>query len=102
MLFTEDAGYYARQVKERKVTVLALVDQALANIEALNPRLNAIVYVQASTARAQAKEYDAYLDQLTEEEIDRLPDFFGVPTLLKDLGQHQAGHLTASGSNLKI
>ena len=35
MLFTEDAGYYARQVKERKVTVLALVDQALANIEAL-------------------------------------------------------------------
>ena len=67
MLFTEDAGYYARQVKERKVTVLALVDQALANIEALNPRLNAIVYVQASTARAQAKEYDGYLDQLTEE-----------------------------------
>lgn len=100
MLFTEDAGYYARQVKERKVTVLALVDQALANIEALNPRLNAIVYVQASTARAQAKEYDGYLDQLTEEEIDSLPDFFGVPTLLKDLGQHQAGHLTASGSNL--
>ena len=97
MLFTEDAGYYAQQVKERKVTVLALVDQALANIEALNPRLNAIVYVQASTARAQAKEYDGYLDQLTEEEIDRLPDFFGVPTLLKDLGHLSVSYFHTPG-----
>lgn len=100
MLFTEDAGYYAQQVRTRKVRVLDLVDQALANIETLNPRLNAIVYVQANTARAQAKAYDAYLDQLTEAEMDHLPDFFGVPTLLKDLGQYQAGHLTSSGAHL--
>lgn len=100
MLFTEDASYYAQQVRERKVTVTELVEWGLENIEALNPKLNAVIYVQDQYARTKAKEYDDYLADLSATELAKLPDFFGVPTLLKDLGQNQAGFLSSSGSKL--
>lgn len=100
MRFTEDALYYANQVKMGKKTVSELVEWALANIENLNPKLNAVVYVQAEEARDKAKEYDQYLASLNNQQLEQLPPFFGVPTLLKDLGQNQAGQLSASGSKI--
>lgn len=100
MLFTEDALFYAEQIKLKKLRVVALVEAALENIDTLNPKLNAITHVQADEALAKAKEYDAHLESLTEEEINELPTFFGVPTLLKDLGQGQAGQPDSSGAKL--
>ncbi|RPA65454.1 amidase [Aerococcus agrisoli] len=102
MLFTEDATYYAQQIKARKYTVTQLVEWALENIEALNPKLNAVIYLQDQYARTKAKEYDAYIANLSDDEMADLPDFFGVPTLLKDLGQNQAGFLSSSGSKLTL
>lgn len=67
MRFTEDALYYANQVKSGEVTVSELVERALANIEELNPQLNAVVYVQAEEARATADEYDQYLANLNDQ-----------------------------------
>lgn len=91
-LFTKDATYYANLIKQDKVTSVELVKRALANIEALNPMLNAVTHVQ--------KEYALKCAQVLDENKDKLhtlPPFYGVPTLLKDVGQQQAGFPATSG-----
>lgn len=100
MLFTEDASYYAEQIKEGKLSVKEVVTAALENMTALNPTLNAVVWRQDADALAKADEYDALLAKMSPQEKADLPPFFGVPTLIKDLGQSQAGQLAASGSIL--
>src|SRR5262245_16735293 len=68
-----DATAQAALVRRGEVTPLDLVDGAIARIEALNPRLNAVIHPRFEKARAEAKQKD-------------LPDgpFRGVPFLLKD------------------
>ena len=100
MLFTEDASYYADQIKQGNISVKDLVKASLDNVDALNPTLNAVVWRQDEEALAKAEAYDAQLAQLSPQEKTDLPPFFGVPTLIKDLGQSQAGQLAASGSKL--
>lgn len=100
LLFTEDANFYAQAVKNKEISVSDLVDGALANIQALNPALNAVTYVQADQAREVAQAYDAKIAKLEAGEIEKLPVFFGVPILLKDLGQSQAGQRSNSGARL--
>lgn len=100
MLFTEDASYYAEQIKEGKLSVKEVVTASLENMTALNPTLNAIVWRQDTDALAKADEYDMFLANMSPQEKADLPPFFGVPTLIKDLGQSQEGQLAASGSKL--
>lgn len=100
MLFTEDALYYVNQVKSKAVTSVELVERALKNIDDLNADLNAVTFVQRDAALKQAKEFDAQLAELDDESIQSLPPFFGVPTLLKDLGQAQAGVPSTSGAKI--
>lgn len=100
MLFEKDATYYAAQVKNKEVTVTELVGRALNNIEAVNPALNAVVYVQNEDALNAAQEFDAKLEGLLTKEIESLPPFYGVPILLKDLGQDEAGQPSTSGAKL--
>ena len=57
-LFTQDASYYAEQIKEGKITCVELVKQALKNIEGLNPKLNAVISTQEEYALKQAEHYD--------------------------------------------
>ena len=85
-LFTKDATYYANLIKQDKVTSVELVKRALANIESLNPMLNAVTHVQKEYALKRAQVLDENKDKL-----HTLPPFYGVPTLLKDVGQQQAG-----------
>jgi len=76
-----DATAQARLVARREVTPLELVDAAIARIERLDGRVNAVISRQFEQAREQARE--------------PLPDgpFRGVPFLLKDLGTSaQRGH----------
>ncbi|RAN53097.1 amidase family protein, partial [Dolosigranulum pigrum] len=94
-LFTEDATYYANLIKQDKVTSVELVKRALANIESLNPMLNAVTHVQKEYALKRAQVLDENKDKL-----HTLPPFYGVPTLLKDVGQQQAGFPATSGSQL--
>lgn len=94
-LFEHDAVHYATQIREGKTTPTLLVKRALANIEALNLKLNAVVSVQAEQALAQAAEYD---QQVVPGAM--LPPFFGVPILLKDLGQEEKGMPSVGGSRL--
>lgn len=68
-----DATAQAEAVRKGEVTPLELVELAIARIEKLDPRLNAVIHRSFDRARQEAK--------------GTLPDgpFRGVPFLLKDL-----------------
>lgn len=100
MLFNQDATFYAQQVKAREFTVTELVEWALENIERLNPALNAVVHVQKEEALEKARLFDEKISSLEQEELEQLPFFFGVPILLKDLGQDEANQPSTSGAKL--
>lgn len=78
----------AALVQKGAVSAAELLDMAIAQVEALNGEINAVVgrlYDQARAAIAAG-----------------LPagPFTGVPYLLKDLGAHYAGAVTSFGSGL--
>ena len=80
-----DATAQAELVRRGAVSPLELVEAAITRIEALNPRLDAVIRTRFARAR--------------EEAAGTLPDgpFRGVPILLKDLGCVIAGEVTAYG-----
>ncbi|MBG9985585.1 amidase [Facklamia sp. DSM 111018] len=100
MLFTEDACFYAEEIRKNRGGISALVHQALANIAKINPKLNAITSIQESYAKQVAKEYDQAIKNCSDLELAALPPFYGVPILLKDLGQNQAGFPSTGGAKL--
>jgi amidase len=75
-----DATEQADLVRRKEVTPLELVDRAIARIEALNPRLNAVISTRFEKARSEAAA-----TSLSEG------PFRGVPFLLKDLDVYSAG-----------
>lgn len=75
-----DATAQADLVAKGEVTPVDLVDAAIARIERLNPKLNAVITPLFEKARAAAVSPD----------LAGGP-FRGVPTLLKDLGSQSAG-----------
>lgn len=85
----KDASEQAQAVKTGEVSAREVVLESIKRIEELNPELKAVVSMQFEKALAKA-------DALT----DLSAPFAGVPILLKDLGQHQAGQLSTSGSKL--
>ncbi|MDQ0222155.1 amidase [Streptococcus moroccensis] len=84
-----DALAMADAIRQKEVSSLELVNDSIANIEKMNPKLNAVVSKQYEEAREKAKTLK-----------DKGQPFLGVPFLLKDLGQNQAGQLSTSGSKL--
>lgn len=101
MLFNKDATHYAEQIKKGETTVTELTERALNNIKKHNLRLNAVNHLQAKEARQTAKVMDEKFSKLNQEERNNLPPFFGIPTLLKDLYQYQAGEPVPNGSKLE-
>src|SRR3989449_920277 len=75
-----DATAQAELVRRGQVTPSALVDATIARIEAVNPKLNAVIILLFEKARAQA----------ASPNLPRGP-FRGVPFLLKDLLAYSAG-----------
>jgi amidase len=80
-----DATAQADLVRRGEASPKELVEAAIARIEALNPRLDAVIRTRFDQARAEAG--------------GDLPNgpFRGVPILLKDLGATVAGETTAFG-----
>ncbi len=78
----------AKLVQDKQVSPLELVDAAIGEIDAKNPKLNAVVWTMFDRARDAAK--------------GALPDgpFKGVPFLLKDIMGEMAGVPTRQGSRL--
>jgi amidase len=82
---SHDALSLAALVRGGQVSARELVQASIQNIEALNPRLNAVVH----------KMYDRALEQ-ADSPVDG--PFSGVPFLLKDLLSWFAGEPITSGS----
>lgn len=84
----DDATALAQRVAAGEVSPDELLDQAIAKVEALNPKLNAVVLMQIEAARQAIRA--------------GLPDgpFRGVPFLLKDLGAEAIDFPSHSGSRL--
>jgi amidase len=80
-----DATAQAELVRRGEVSPKELVEAAIARIEALNPRLDAVLRTRFDQARAEAGG-----------DLPAGP-FQGVPILLKDLGATVAGEPTAFG-----
>jgi amidase len=80
-----DATAQADLVRRGEVSPKDLVEAAIGRIEAVNPRLDAVIRTRFGQARAEV--------------AGTLPDgpFRGVPILLKDLGCFVAGEVTAGG-----
>jgi amidase/6-aminohexanoate-cyclic-dimer hydrolase len=83
-----DATEMARMVSAGQTSANELLDDALAKVAAMNPKLNAVVQVQEDIARQAIKA--------------GLPDgpFTGVPFLMKDLGAEAIDFPANNGSNL--
>lgn len=83
-----DATALAERVRQGAVHPTELVEQAITAIEAVNPRLNAVVHRMYDQARAAAKA--------------ELPDgpFRGVPFVVKDLDGWLAGEPYTQSSRL--
>ena len=81
-----DALGLGELVRRGDVGAEALLDRAIARVEAVDPRLNAVVL----------RDYDAARRQLAERPATG--PFAGVPFLLKDLGAAVAGTITTDGS----
>jgi amidase len=69
-----DASAQAELIRDGEISAAELVELSIAQIEKLNPQVNAVIHEHFERARAQAR--------------GPLPDgpFRGVPILLKDLG----------------
>ncbi|HWZ42796.1 MAG TPA: amidase family protein [Candidatus Saccharimonadales bacterium] len=74
-------------VRRGEVTALELLETAIARAEAVNPKINAIVYRGYEQARAAARSFKPAGQP-----------FAGVPLLLKDITGFCAGMPTRSGS----
>jgi aspartyl-tRNA(Asn)/glutamyl-tRNA(Gln) amidotransferase subunit A len=84
----------AESVRRRERPAVEVLDEALAAIEAANPKLNAFVHLDAANARRSAEAVDAAVA------AGRDPGpFSGVPFGVKDL-EHVAGMPTSFGSLL--
>jgi len=82
------------QVRERRVSARELTEAALGNIEAANPRLNAVCAFDRKLALSEADAVDARLAR--GDAVGPLP---GIPLLVKDL-EDAAGYKTTYGSAL--
>jgi amidase len=78
-LIFASAGTLAEAIRSKGVSSLEAVDACLARIEAVNPRLNAVVQICADEARQQARAADA-----AQARGDSLGPLHGVPMTIKD------------------
>jgi aspartyl-tRNA(Asn)/glutamyl-tRNA(Gln) amidotransferase subunit A len=84
----------AEDVKAGKRSAIATIDAALADIAAINPKVNAFTAVTAERARRKAREIDA-----ARVEGKRLGPLAGVPFAVKNLFDIE-GLATLAGSKI--
>jgi len=78
-LHFQPAHELARRIAEKEIGALELLEHFLARIEAHNPALNAIIWMDADRARAAARAVDAAVAR-----GDDLGPLAGVPLTLKE------------------
>ncbi len=86
----------ARAIRDRDVSSLEVIDAHLDRIDAVNPKLNAVVQLDGDGARQQARNADAALDG-----GDALGPLHGVPFTVKDWIETE-GLVCAAGSKERV
>jgi amidase len=81
-----DATSLAELVQKKEVTAGEITEAAIARLERLNPKINAVIHKMYEKAR------------LAAEEITGREPFAGVPILLKDIGQEIKDESITSGA----
>jgi aspartyl-tRNA(Asn)/glutamyl-tRNA(Gln) amidotransferase subunit A len=76
-----DAISIAESIRRRRISPVEVVDETLARIERVNPRLNAFLAVFGDQARAAARS----AERLVMQKKRSLPPLFGVPVSVKDI-----------------
>ena len=79
-LLTASATSIASLIRDREVTSREVVELHLAEVQRVNPSLNAVVQHRAEEARAEADRADAVVDEAGGE----LPPLHGVPCTVKE------------------
>lgn len=79
------ASELARRIRSGQVSSRAVLDAHLARIEAVNPRLNALVRDRFDEARAEADQADQVLKACADPST--LPPLHGVPCSIKEAFQ---------------
>src|SRR5918996_1074650 len=81
-LWQHDAWELAEQVREGELSARELVELSLSRIELLDPKLNAVCFVDADQARANAEGIDRRVAA-----GDDPGSFAGIPMGVKELAQ---------------
>ena len=76
-----DALSVAGEIRKRRISPVEIVEETLARIERLNPRLNAFITVFGDQARQAARR----AERLVMQRGRTLPPLFGVPVSVKDI-----------------
>ena len=88
--FDGDAHALAATIVRGECSAVQALQRTLADVDALNTRLNAVCLLRPQPALARAAALDAELarcrDDSGRDALLRARPFFGVPLLLKDLG----------------
>ena len=88
--FTGDALALADAIFRGEVSAVQALQNTLADIERINPQLNAVSLLRPDIAERQAalldNELAACADWTSRAALHRARPFFGVPLLLKDIG----------------
>ena len=80
-LLTMSATAIADKIKKKDVSPVEVMDVHLSRMEAVNPKINAVIVPRFDEARDEAKKAEALL---VEQKKPKLPPFFGVPCTIKD------------------
>lgn len=91
-LIYKPATMLAEAIRQKEVSSVEVVEACLQRIEAVNPKLNAVVQLAADTARAQAQQADAALAR-----GDIKGPLHGVPMTIKD-SLDTAGVISTGGT----
>ena len=76
-----DALSVAGQIRKRRISPVEIIEETLARIERLNPRLNAFITGFGDQARQAARR----AERLVMQRGRALPPLFGVPVSVKDI-----------------
>lgn len=95
-LVSKSATELGKLIREKQVSSVELVEAYLKQIEAVNPRINAVVAVCADRAKAEAKMADA---KLARGEVSG--PLHGVPFTIKDSLETEGVVSTAGSLGLK-
>ncbi len=80
-LLTLSATEIAKRIRNLEVSPVEVMDVHLSRMEAINPKINAVVVPRFDDARNEAKAAEEFLGGKKRK---KLPPFFGVPCTIKD------------------